>query len=127
MRIRTLSLCLFLLIIMLTVACTEPATVTQQPDENWTEISAVRDRTTRMLPYTWTLDKYPEAETFKAHMDKWITRFRETKPVDGQPRVLIPGDPEHELAAHRRTAGIPLLEPVVQDLQGLAAKFGLEF
>jgi LDH2 family malate/lactate/ureidoglycolate dehydrogenase len=73
------------------------------------------------------IDAFRPAETFKAHMDNWITRFRETKPVAGQPRVLIPGDPEHELAAHRRTAGIPLLEPVVQDLQGLAAKFRLEF
>ena len=60
------SLCLFMLVLLGPVACTEPAAVTQ-PDENWTEISAVRERTTRMLPFTWTLDKYPEAETFKAH------------------------------------------------------------
>ena len=73
------------------------------------------------------IDAFRPAETFKSHMDKWITRFRDTKPVDGQPRVLIPGDPEHELATQRSTTGIPLLEPVVRDLQELAAKFGLEF
>ncbi len=66
MRKQTLSLCFFLLILIGAAGCTGPAAVTQ-PDENWTEISSVRDRTTRMLPFTWTLDKYPDAETFKAN------------------------------------------------------------
>lgn len=33
--------------------------------EGWHEISAVRDRVTRMVPATWSLDKYPNAETLK--------------------------------------------------------------
>jgi LDH2 family malate/lactate/ureidoglycolate dehydrogenase len=41
--------------------------------------------------------------------------------------VLIPGDPERELEAIRRIEGIPLLKPVVEDLQSLASRFQLDF
>lgn len=34
---------------------------------NWAEITAVREESTRMIPSTWTLDKYPEAETLQPH------------------------------------------------------------
>jgi LDH2 family malate/lactate/ureidoglycolate dehydrogenase len=40
---------------------------------------------------------------------------------------LIPGDPERELEAIRKKEGIPLLDPVVQDLTELGKKFGVNF
>ena len=46
--------------------------------------------------------------------------------VSNQP-VLVPGDPEREYDAERRANGIPLLDPVVKDLTGLAEKFSLDF
>ena len=58
-------------------------------------------------------------------MDNWITTFREAKAVEGK-RVLIPGDPEREMAAHRLLEGIPLLDAVVQDLEKTGAKFGIK-
>jgi len=45
--------------------------------------------------------------------------------VEGQ-HVLIPGDPEREMAAHRLLAGLPLLDAVVQDLESVGAKFGVQ-
>ncbi len=48
------------------------------------------------------------------------------KTVDGQEKILIPGDPERELRKKRKTEGIFLLEPVVRDLQRLAKKFDLK-
>jgi LDH2 family malate/lactate/ureidoglycolate dehydrogenase len=57
-------------------------------------------------------------------MDQWITTFREAKAVEGK-QVLIPGDPERAMAAHRLLEGIPLLEAVVQDLEATGAKFGV--
>ena len=60
-------------------------------------------------------------------MDKWIQRFRAAKPVEGQEKVLIPGDPELEMMKIRKTEGIPLLEPVTKDLNCLAQKFDIEF
>jgi len=73
------------------------------------------------------IDAFRPADEFKAHMDKWINRFRNAKPVDGQEKVLIPGDPEREMMSIRKREGIPLLEPVVKDLQDLADKFDIAF
>jgi L-2-hydroxycarboxylate dehydrogenase (NAD+) len=73
------------------------------------------------------VDAFRPAEDFKFHMDKWITRFREAKTVAGQPKVIIPGDPERESEIMRMTEGIPLNLKVVEDLQELAKKLGVEF
>lgn len=72
------------------------------------------------------VDAFRPADEFKANMDKWINRFRAASPVNGE-QVLIPGDPEREMEKERREQGIPLLEPVVKDLQEVANKFKLSF
>lgn len=71
------------------------------------------------------VDAFRPADEFKAHMDKWIRRFKNSEPVDPAQPVLIPGDPEREMEAHRIHEGIPLLLPVEQDLRALGEKFGL--
>jgi LDH2 family malate/lactate/ureidoglycolate dehydrogenase len=60
-------------------------------------------------------------------MDQWIQRFRSAKTSKGFERVIIPGEPEVEVEQQRRQSGIPLLGPVVDDLNGLAEKFNLAF
>jgi L-2-hydroxycarboxylate dehydrogenase (NAD+) len=72
------------------------------------------------------VDAFRPAEDFTKDMDKWIRRFRSAKAVEGK-QVLIPGDPERELEAIRRVEGIPLLDPVVEDLKFLASRFNLDF
>ncbi len=73
------------------------------------------------------VDAFRPADEFKAHMDQWIRRFRSAKPVDGQDSVLVPGDPERECQKRRLIDGIPLLDPVIEDLKGLAEKFSIPF
>lgn len=73
------------------------------------------------------VDAFRPAADFKGHMDRWIGRFRQAHPVEGQPRVLIPGDPEREMEAERKQHGIPLLPAVVDDLKQVAEKFSLPF
>lgn len=71
------------------------------------------------------IDAFRPAADFKAHMDQWIRRFRAASVVAGQDRVLIPGDPERETEQERRANGIPLLQAVVDDIQGLAKRLDL--
>jgi L-2-hydroxycarboxylate dehydrogenase (NAD+) len=73
------------------------------------------------------IDAFRPADEFKAHMDKWITRFRNAKTVEGRERVLIPGDPEREMNAIRLKEGIPLNEKVVEDLAALGKKLEVPF
>jgi L-2-hydroxycarboxylate dehydrogenase (NAD+) len=71
------------------------------------------------------IDAFRPAVEFKEHMDNWIRRFRSAKTVEGFDKVLIPGDPEREMQAIRNTEGIPLVEPVFDDLVFLSEKFSI--
>ncbi|GAA4015321.1 Ldh family oxidoreductase [Hymenobacter fastidiosus] len=71
------------------------------------------------------IDAFRPAAEFKAHMDNWITTFRNAQAVEGR-KVLIPGDPEREMAAVRLVDGIPLLDPVIQDLEAIGKKLGVK-
>jgi len=73
------------------------------------------------------IDAFRPAEDFKAHMDKWINGFRSAKTIEGQEKVLIPGDPEREMEAIRLKKGVPLLGSVVEDLRKLADRFSISF
>ncbi len=72
------------------------------------------------------VDAFRPADEFKSHMDNWIKRFRSSETTAGHDKVLIPGDPERELEKERIQNGIPLLQPVVEDLKQLGEKFGVE-
>ncbi|MCC5946136.1 MAG: Ldh family oxidoreductase [Bernardetiaceae bacterium] len=72
------------------------------------------------------VDGFQPAQDFKNHMDTWIRRFRSAETIEGQEAVLIPGDPERAQEALREKEGIPLLEPVVKDLQEVAQKLNIE-
>jgi L-2-hydroxycarboxylate dehydrogenase (NAD+) len=73
------------------------------------------------------IDAFRSVEDFKKHMDQWIHRFRTAATIAGQERVLIPGDPERVMEIERKKRGIPLLKPVVEDLEYLSEKFEISF
>lgn len=73
------------------------------------------------------IDAFRPADDFKAHMDKWICGFRNARPVSGEAKVLVPGDPEREMELIRRKEGIPLDDAVIDDLKTLAEKFSIKF
>jgi L-2-hydroxycarboxylate dehydrogenase (NAD+) len=69
------------------------------------------------------IDAFRPADEFKKHMDHWIKGFRKAKPMPGQARVLIPGDPEREFEAERRKNGTNLPDSIVTELMSLSEKF----
>ena len=71
------------------------------------------------------IDAFRPVADFNVHMDNWIQRFKAAKTIEGQPRVVIPGEPEKAMEIERLANGIPLIEPVLKDLQELAAKFNM--
>jgi LDH2 family malate/lactate/ureidoglycolate dehydrogenase len=73
------------------------------------------------------IDAFRPANDFKKHMDNWIKGFRNARPIKGEEKVLVPGDPEREFEMVRIRDGIPLVDSVVKDLKELAIKFEIRF
>ena len=73
------------------------------------------------------IDAFRPADEFKEHMDNWIKGFRNAKPIVGQEKILIPGDPEREFEEERMKNEIPLVEAVVNDLKDLGKNFEISF
>jgi len=71
------------------------------------------------------VDGFRPVDEFKAHLDNWISRFKAASTVDPNQKVIIPGEPEREAEIDRRKNGIPLIDAVVDDLNGLAEKFNI--
>jgi len=72
------------------------------------------------------IDAFRPADEFKNEMDRWITRFRGSKPSAGEEQVLVPGDPERDMHQTRIKEGIPLLPAVVSSLRDLSKQFNLD-
>jgi LDH2 family malate/lactate/ureidoglycolate dehydrogenase len=73
------------------------------------------------------IDAFQPSDEFKAKMDKWIETFRSAKPVKGQERVLIPGDPEREAEARIMKEGINLVPAIRDDLVVIAKELKIDF
>src|SRR5258708_18756762 len=73
------------------------------------------------------IDAFRPAEEFKKHMHNWLSRFRSAKTIEGEEKLIIPGDPEREFEIDRIKNGIPLNEKVILDLKELSKKFEIEF
>jgi LDH2 family malate/lactate/ureidoglycolate dehydrogenase len=73
------------------------------------------------------IDGFIDKIEFKKQIDEWIKVFRNTKPAPGTNGPLIPGDPEREAEAIRGKEGIPLIQPVVDDLLDISKKTGIPF
>jgi LDH2 family malate/lactate/ureidoglycolate dehydrogenase len=72
------------------------------------------------------VDGFRPVDEFKYNMDKWVQRFKDANRIDPNQPVIIPGEPELEAEAERAISGIPLVDPVVDDLNELAKRFGIE-
>ena len=73
------------------------------------------------------IDAFIDPDEFKRQIDDWIHTFRNARPAPGSDGPLIPGDPEREAEQLRRTQGIPLVMPVVEDLRRISSETGIPF
>ncbi len=73
------------------------------------------------------IDAFQTKKEFKAKMDRWIETFRNAKSAPGQPKVLIPGDPEREKEVTIRREGIKIITPVANEMKEIANELALEF
>ncbi len=73
------------------------------------------------------IDAFIDVEEFKAQIDDYIQTLRKTKPQQSTNGPIIPGDPEREAEIERSSGGIPLIEPVIEELRDISKKTGIPF
>ena len=71
------------------------------------------------------IDAFVDPDEFKRQIDDLVRTFRKTKPAPGTNGPLLPGDPEREAEAIRSKEGIPLVLPVVRELEDIARRTGI--
>ncbi|TDG36728.1 Ldh family oxidoreductase [Pedobacter changchengzhani] len=72
------------------------------------------------------VDGFRPTQDFKDNLDIWITRFKNAETIDPDKKVIIPGEPEYAFERERKINGIPIIDVVVNDLNVLAEKLGVE-
>ena len=73
------------------------------------------------------IDAFMTTDEFKARMDEWIKVFRSAKPVEGEEKVLIPGDIEREAEERIMKEGITLVPAVKDDLKAVTEELDVAF
>ncbi|HEV8113277.1 MAG TPA: Ldh family oxidoreductase [Planctomycetota bacterium] len=71
------------------------------------------------------IDAFIDEDEFKRQIDDLVRTFRATKPAPGTSGPILPGDPERAAERVRSREGIPLVLPVVRELQDLARRTGI--
>jgi L-2-hydroxycarboxylate dehydrogenase (NAD+) len=72
------------------------------------------------------IDALRDVAEFKREMDRELRTFKNSTPAPGQARVYVAGEIEHENEIAFRRDGIPLIAPVIDDLDRLAAELEIE-
>lgn len=72
------------------------------------------------------VDGFRPIDEFKSHLDNWIERFSSAKQISEDQKVIIPGQPEFDAEQERSANGIPLIDEVCKDLNGIALKLGVK-
>jgi ureidoglycolate dehydrogenase (NAD+) len=67
-----------------------------------------------------------DLETYKTDVDALIAQIKSLPKAEGVEEILVPGEPEHRMDAHRWQAGIPLPDGTVRNLIAAAEQLDLE-
>ena len=66
-----------------------------------------------------------DPQEFLRQVDDWIRTMRGTRPAACTSGPLVPGDPNRRAEEARRRDGVPVIPPVVEALEGVAAATGV--
>ena len=72
------------------------------------------------------IDALRDVASFKRDMDRELRAFKQSAPAPGHDRIYVAGEIEHENELAFRRDGIPLIAPVIDDLDTLADDLGIE-
>jgi len=68
---------------------------------------------------------FGDSKEYRRLTGETLAAVKATPPAPGTDEVLVPGEPEIRSRAAREREGIPIPDPIWQDLSTLAARFGI--
>jgi LDH2 family malate/lactate/ureidoglycolate dehydrogenase len=71
------------------------------------------------------LERFGDPEAFRSEVDRVIAALKALPQAPGVVEILMPGERGARALAARTRDGIPLPRPIVDELRGVAARFGL--
>ncbi len=75
----------------------------------------------------WRVDGFRPVDEFKSAMDDLQQRLRNTPKAEGEDRIYVHGEKEHDEARLRSGDGIPLNPKVAADLRAIGEELGVEY
>lgn len=74
-----------------------------------------------------SVEAFLDRDEWGRQVDDFVRTMRATRPQPGTSGPILPGDPERLAEIERATAGIPLLQPVVDALERIAEDLSIAF
>ena len=71
------------------------------------------------------VERFLPLDDFRKRVDQLVAQARDSKPIDPEQPVLVPGDKEAACRARRLDEGIPVSLTVIEELDSLVKKFGV--
>ena len=71
------------------------------------------------------LRRFGDPDVFRSEVDRVIAALKALPQAPGVVEILMPGERGARALAARTRNGIPLPHPIVEELRGVAARFGL--
>jgi hydroxycarboxylate dehydrogenase B len=68
---------------------------------------------------------FGDSEEYRRLTGETLAAVKQTPPAPGKDEVLVPGEPEIRSRAAREREGIPIPDPIWQDLAQVGARFGI--
>lgn len=90
----------------------------------WFARTAEHSRTGHVM-MALDVSKFRDLDEFKADVDAVITRLKATPRMESFDKILVPGEIEFRLEQEYLKDGIPVPEPVMEDLRKLAAELDI--
>ncbi len=72
------------------------------------------------------IGSFTPLEPFKARMDEWVRRLKDSPPMKGFERIFVPGEKSSQIASENRKKGIAFDEKVIEELGVMAEEFGIK-
>jgi LDH2 family malate/lactate/ureidoglycolate dehydrogenase len=73
------------------------------------------------------IDAFDEIAAFTGRVEAWVEMVKACEPIRKEQPVMVPGEPEFMAQQQCQRTGIPLIEPVIQVLKGVALRNQVDF